>query len=98
MTANEEDQVAELGQEVHLSCSAYTCQSETFVFAWFHNGAQLDSAHQHDNYTIHQEEDATYLTLTSLTKTDVGEYECFVFDHNVSAISYVNAKCELQQG
>jgi hypothetical protein len=71
-----------LGTTLNLTCRAYSCEANTFVFAWFLNGVQQNSTTP--DVEIVSEDDLSHLTVNITSKSFFGTYTCELVNFEIS--------------
>jgi hypothetical protein len=71
-----------LGTALNLTCRTYSCEADTFVFAWFLNGVQQNSTTP--DVEIVSEDDLSHLTVNITSKSFFGTYTCELVNFEIS--------------
>ena len=68
-----------IGDTLNLTCRAYHCEIDSFVFEWYRNGVELPM-----NVTVAQELDLIHITVEITSESDLGNYTCTLANHDRS--------------
>ena len=69
-----------LGSTLDLTCRAYDCEIDSFVFEWYLNGVELPMS-----VVVAQELALSHITVEIRSESDLGNYTCNLLTHNSSA-------------
>ena len=75
-----------IGDTVNLTCRAYDCEIESFVFEWYLNGEELPMS-----VLLVQELALSHITVEIMSESDLGNYTCNLANHDSSASVIVNS-------
>ena len=75
-----------IGDTLNLTCRAYDCEIESFVFEWYLNGVELPMS-----VVLVQELALSHITVEIMSESDLGNYTCSLVNHDSSASAIVNS-------
>ena len=75
-----------IGDTLNLTCQAYDCEIDSFVFEWYLNGVELPMS-----VVLVQEQALSHITVEIRSESDLGDYTCTLAGHNSSASVMVNS-------
>ena len=69
-----------VGDTLNLTCRAYDCEIDSFVFEWYLNGVELPMS-----VVVAQELALSHIAVEIMSESDLGNYTCNLLTHNSSA-------------
>ena len=69
-----------IGDTLNLTCRAYDCEIDSFVFEWYRNGVRLPMS-----VIVVQELALSHITVEIMSESDLGNYTCNLVNHDSSA-------------
>ena len=75
-----------IGDTLNLTCQAYDCDINSFVFEWYLNGVELPMS-----VVLVQELALSHITVEIRSESDLGDYTCNLPTHDSSASVMVNS-------
>ena len=69
-----------IGDTLNLTCRAYDCEIDSFVFEWYLNGEELPMS-----VVIVPELALSHITVEIMSESDLGNYTCNLVNHDSSA-------------